>query len=63
MAMFMYIPIQRVKFYRMNFFFFYKAPFSKESYLTLRSNVQNKRGGGLGFLLDCNTNLKIDCNI
>lgn len=44
-------------------FFLYKAPFSKESYLTLRSNVQNTRGGDLGFSLDCNTSLKVDCNI
>ena len=41
-----------MKFYRMKFLF-YKAPFSKESYLTLRSNAQNTRGGDLGFLLDC----------
>ena len=34
MAMFMYIPIQRMKFYRMNFFFFLiKLLFQKKAIL------------------------------
>lgn len=40
-------------------FFLNKAPFSKESYLTLRPKVQNTRDGNLGFLLDCNAILTL----